>query len=509
MPQSMCASEENGQEDPHAAAARKFRHERLQRSMGGPLQNVGNQQFGASTSIQELEHLKTSSQKGLWTLLVHPHRGAAKDKEMDVKTKIMAHYDDQWTSMKDHALSLKPNECSLRLSGNIDMDPATQDMTIQNVYGFYQGRPDRAVVNVDSKLKLPKGTSMVFEFYINEKLYMDRVASMMGRRRRRFNRWKAKRAKTGVAGTLKSTFNLDDDYSALTKRPETFKVTFATIRCEPEGTEGRHVLIKDCVSRTGAIEVNTLILSVGDRGKSKDVHKFRIEGDTDSYIAKKIFDIGKGRGVEVTPATNKSVLSHDLFRLKRLAWFHKGFLKRASEKGLTELAEFSISEGFMILIQEDSVVDANNDANDDDAPDADSYLVEPLRTSSVVHKFTGTFGASRGTDKLTSTILAFNHYCMEDTACLLAFADLQGSRHGGGMVLFDPMTHTIKGTSGTGDHGPKGIRDTINDHTCNIFCKALELSSVDILHTALEDRITEEGGKDPDALVSHQSSDNN
>jgi hypothetical protein len=62
------------------------------------------------------------------------------------------------------------NECSLRLSGNIDIDPATQDMTLQNVYGFYQQRPDRAVVNVDSKLKLPKGTSMVFEFYINEKI---------------------------------------------------------------------------------------------------------------------------------------------------------------------------------------------------------------------------------------------------------------------------------------------------------------------------------------------------
>jgi hypothetical protein len=50
------------------------------------------------------------------------------------------------------------------------MDPATHDMTIQNVYTFYQGRPDRAVVNVDSKLKLSKGASMVFELYINEKL---------------------------------------------------------------------------------------------------------------------------------------------------------------------------------------------------------------------------------------------------------------------------------------------------------------------------------------------------
>ncbi|KAJ7811342.1 hypothetical protein B0H14DRAFT_3479795 [Mycena olivaceomarginata] len=65
------------------------------------------------------------------------------------------------------------------------------------------------------------------------------------------------------------------------------------------------------------------------------------------------------------------------------------------------------------------------------------------------------------------------------------------------------MTHTIKGTSGTGDYGPKGIRDTIDAHACNIFCKALELSS---LLMALEDRIMKEKGTS--ALVSHQSSNN-
>lgn len=78
---------------------------------------------------------------------------------------------------------------------------------------------------------------------------------------------------SGVAGTLTSTFNLDDDYSALTKRTETLKVTFTSVHCVPEGTEGRHVLTKDGGSKTGAIDVNKLILSVCDRGKSKDVHK--------------------------------------------------------------------------------------------------------------------------------------------------------------------------------------------------------------------------------------------
>ncbi|KAJ7174850.1 kinase-like domain-containing protein [Mycena filopes] len=144
-----------------------------------------------------------------------------------------------------------------------------------------------------------------------------------------------------------------------------------------------------------------------------------------------------------------------------------------------------------------------------DEEDVAAYLVEPLR-SSVVQKYTGTFGASTAKDKLTSTILAFSHFVMEDTACLLAVADLQGhsfhflsscyvlillpgSRHNGFLVLFDPMTHTIGGNSGAGDHGSKGIRETIESHTCNLLCQGLELSPVSVLLHTLDERIKEAG----------------
>ncbi|KAJ7752843.1 hypothetical protein DFH07DRAFT_774354 [Mycena maculata] len=119
----------------------------------------------------------------------------------------------------------------------------------------------------------------------------------------------------------------------------------------------------------------------------------------------------------------------------------------------SELADFSISEVFMIQIQNDSEANDETDL-------ADAYLVEPLRASSVVQKFTGTFGASQDTDKLTCTMLVFNHFIMADTVCSLAFANLQGSRHKGSLIIFDPMTHTIHGKSEPGDHGHKGIRHT-------------------------------------------------
>jgi hypothetical protein len=101
---------------------------------------------------------------------------------------------------------------------------------------------------------------------------------------------------------------------------------------------------------------------------------------------------------------------------------------------------------------------------------ATDYLVEPLRASTAVVKFSGTFGASKKSDKLSATITAFSHFIAEKTACQLIFADLQGTcldslihikdtivssyelNYLGSidykpgepkiMVLFDPMTHS-------------------------------------------------------------------
>ncbi|KAK6972171.1 Atypical/Alpha protein kinase [Favolaschia claudopus] len=517
-------------EDPEIAASRQMRHERLQRSMGRPLQNLVNQPLGATTPIQELEHLKSASQKGNWTVLVHPHRGQVKDKDMgkatfilagetpmlEVKEQIMARYNGQWTSMRDHPLDLKENECSLRFPGNIEIDTVTQDMTLQGLYTFYQSRPDRAVVNVDAKLKLPKGMSLVFEFYIKEKLYIERVSSMIddgdddiftGTKRKRGSAVSklasSKRLNTGTVSTLTSSFNPHDDFSILSSKPETSKITFTTIRSEPvAGSEGRYELTKDNTERIGYIETKPLILSMADRGKSKDVYKFKIETDAQRYVAKKIFDMGKGRDIEVTPSVNKSLLGRDLMRLSRLHWFFVRFLDLALNKGLGELADFAISDGFMILVP------CSNEGGDDDE-DEDAYLIEPMRTTSVVNKFTGTFGASRDTDKLTLTILAFNHFIMHDTACLLAYADLQGSYHKGRMTLFDPMTHTIPGASGTGDHGAKGIEKTIQDHKCNIFCNSLGLSSTEVLFNSLAERVKESEEHGGNSLVSGYGSDDN
>ncbi|KAK7001195.1 hypothetical protein R3P38DRAFT_2559268, partial [Favolaschia claudopus] len=47
-----------------------------------------------------------------------------------------------------------------------------------------------------------------------------------------------------------------------------------------------------------------------------------------------------------------------------------------------------------------------------------------------------------------------------------------------GLVLFDPMTHTVGGNSGIGDFGLEGINSFIRDHSCGDVCNRLALDEV-------------------------------
>jgi hypothetical protein len=45
--------------------------------------------------------------------------------------------------------------------------------------------------------------------------------------------------------------------------------------------------------------------------------------------------------------------------------------------------------------------------------------------------------------------------------------------------------------TGVGDHGPEGIQDFIDKHSCSVTCRALSLASMDSLAIALEERVAE------------------
>ncbi|KAJ3710001.1 kinase-like domain-containing protein [Lentinula raphanica] len=111
-----------------------------------------------------------------------------------------------------------------------------------------------------------------------------------------------------------------------------------------------------------------------------------------------------------------------------------------------------------------------------------TWLVEPKR-SSICHKFTGTLSHSRTTfGGLTcETVHAFSHFVYTSTTNQLVVADLQGkpvSTEGRNvLILFDPMTHTIEGTSGCGDFGQEGIDCFVREHVCGPVCEAMGLNN--------------------------------
>ncbi|KAJ7693119.1 kinase-like domain-containing protein [Mycena olivaceomarginata] len=81
---------------------------------------------------------------------------------------------------------------------------------------------------------------------------------------------------------------------------------------------------------------------------------------------------------------------------------------------------------------------------------------------------------SKSEDIQSETVHAFAHYIFGYSGGELVFADLQGTptpvRGNDGLVLFDPMTHTMAGGSGLGDFGTDRIETFINTHKCNRLC---------------------------------------
>ena len=102
------------------------------------------------------------------------------------------------------------------------------------------------------------------------------------------------------------------------------------------------------------------------------------------------------------------------------------------------LSEFDVSDAFLIKLYKppSSVPPAENptDGGDDNDHTHDDpteelmgvYLVEPIRLTTTVVKFSGTLGSTTRRDLRSLTVAAFAHYVAQETACRYMFADIQG-----------------------------------------------------------------------------------
>lgn len=104
----------------------------------------------------------------------------------------------------------------------------------------------------------------------------------------------------------------------------------------------------------------------------------------------------------------------------------------------TMLPEFDVSEAFLIKLYKPRsltvppIERADRDGEEDSAhvePTEEVsgvYLVEPLRLTTTVVKFSGTLGSTTRTDLRSLTVIAYSDYVAEQTACRYIFADIQG-----------------------------------------------------------------------------------
>ncbi|KAK7041370.1 kinase-like domain-containing protein [Favolaschia claudopus] len=112
-----------------------------------------------------------------------------------------------------------------------------------------------------------------------------------------------------------------------------------------------------------------------------------------------------------------------------------------------------------------------------------SFLSSNFRTCSSVEHFSYTLvHKSRKKDLRSSTIYAFAHFVWGHSNQTMIFADLQGTPalvgRKDGIVLFDPMTHTVAGNSGIGDFGLEIINSFLRDHSCGDVWNRLALDEV-------------------------------
>ncbi|KAG1782532.1 kinase-like domain-containing protein [Suillus placidus] len=321
----------------------------------------------------------------------------------------------------------------------------------------------------------------------------------------------AKRLRADENAILTSSFWCD----TVTRLPASVsisdKITFQRTICTTD-QDGKYTLTEQGATEQGFLAHNTLFLSAADRGKTKDVYLLIIENQ--EYVAKKLFDVGQGRG-QLTIQDACKFLTADLIRLKRLSYFETKFTQQVIQEGV-DAAAFQVSDGFIIKTYSDAgqVVDVEAELqtpiSEDIIPTHEPtsiYLVEPRRVSSAVLKFSGTLGVRNRTDKRSATIMAFSHFILESSACEYMFADLQGSIDRGilcdtesVLTMFDPMTHTPLGESGLGDHGFEGIHDFADSHECSAICRSLKLCEMSVIQNTLR-KLEEEVTVDSDEEV--------
>ncbi|KAG6907096.1 hypothetical protein DXG01_010545 [Tephrocybe rancida] len=392
---------------------------------------------------------------------------------------------------KDHPISLIRDEIDLRFSGNKVFHHGTQHGTVGDTFDLYmtgdmahlykpgvpQGKTSASLpqmhmelvinkVAFDKRARALQGTADdEIEITLTRKSTRKRGLSSSSQTQSILQTVPSKKARSRkdysvlasrfVRSTLPNRKSSQDDYRKLL-----FVRADAGFIADTSDVEIAWRPDEESTTESGLISKSPMA-----KGATKTAHKFMINDETESFVAKRFFDVGSG---SVDNATNSHLLGQELIQLKQGQWFLTLFLESVDEKGLDVCKDIKFSEGFLIKEQFDGF---------EAREDAPVWLVELRRTTSVV-KFSGTLVHPKREDKAGKTITAFAHFVYEVSQKTMVATGSPMSAKGGRVitVLFDLMTHTSDTSSGVGDHGEDGIATFVEQHICDFFCRSLDLA---------------------------------
>ncbi|KAJ7726662.1 kinase-like domain-containing protein [Mycena olivaceomarginata] len=491
-----------------------------------------------------LEHCQRSGRKdwehyqGIWRIL-------------DILKDTLEVVNPQFMSNRLGSKEILLSEVSFRWSGNRLPEPNSATGTLANFYKMHSSTQDKVAAYIDNipqQFKRvatgPKSKILCLEFHVNMDMYRDRLtrqaeeldtqSSQPGSNSRKRTVSEssasvsslAKRGRPGLPkgiSALGSRFSLRGRGAApliaktqspvtlqkftISVDPANFEPEIIKVRGEIDGmiwdnhfAKGAMKLAFDvCLSNhmfnIELTQITKLVLFDSEGGEERVVAKrlYRISDDDPDSIHNHISLIDNRLMLEAEATRlvlgEKLLMDFYLLCREKDIKFAQAYLLAEIPVGVTRCP--SAASGLEVF---------------DGEAGGMTWLVESKRAS-VVISFTSTLDhKARGSEDIQSeTVHAFAHYIFGYSGGELVFADLQGTpplvRGNDGLVLFDPMTHTMAGGSGLGDFGTDGIETFINTHECNRLCIELRFDQSyplqlpeDVLGPDVTDRSGSEGG---------------
>ncbi|KAI1781872.1 kinase-like domain-containing protein [Ganoderma leucocontextum] len=399
--------------------------------------------------------------------------------------------EDFWERNSEGSLSRE--DVSLRWHGNVMPEPETEGRMLGDFYDMHYGQPHRLTYfgrgPKTLKARELKGVQQIFlELVIDVKGFAERTdcappsqlqGTSKGRPPKRRDRSASPSRTLIIAST---TINPDDCTLAVS-----WDVDDGAKLCKADFSE--------MVSWSGKTKHVFIDIDLKD-GKPPQ-----------PFVAKRFFNIG-GEGGDVSCTDNAHFLTLEAQRLELGNMYLSEFYKHARTQGADVSTDFGFTPYLLARENTEPGLDGATPSKasgispekwKSDWPFSDwdagiVWLLEPRR-SHLIDRWSGTLSQPSRQNKRFATMGAFAHFSMLLSENSMVFVDLQSSYgnlrdgHGYGRVLFDPMTHSLSGNTGVGDHGLEGLGTFIDDHQCTSICSQLDLEAL------TKDELPAEGGE--------------